>query len=416
MCIRDSYEMHWPFRQKATARGARRSPLHDALVACGACMGEASGWERPNWYAPCPEKAFYDYTYGRQNWFEWSAQEHRATREQVAIFDQTSFSKFDVRGRDATEQLNKICANDIDVEPGTSVYGAWLNERGGIEADLTVTRLTEHHFFVVTAVATQNRDFDWLTKHLDPDANVSAVDVTSGYAMLALMGPNSRALLESVSDASFDNQSFGFGQARHIDVGYANVLALRMTYVGELGWELYMPTEFAAHVYETLVAAGEPHGLRHAGYHALNSLRLEKGYRHWGHDITDEDTPLQAGLSFAVAWDKPGGFIGRDALLAQKEAGIDRRLVQFKLDDPEPLLYHDEPILRNGEIVGNTTSGMYGHTVGAALGMGYVSTSLEVPRSEVLNAEFAIRVNGTVVPATASFGPFYDPKSARVRG
>ncbi len=409
------YEMHWPFRQKDTARGARRTPLHDKLVAAGACMGEANGWERPNWYAESPDEAHYEYTYGRQNWFDLSAAEHRATREAVALFDQTSFSKFEVRGRDAAAQLNRICANDVDVEPGKAVYGAWLNERGGIEADLTVTRLAEDHFFVVSAVATQNRDFDWLTRNLDPDAFVTASDVTSGHSVIAVMGPNSRALLGSVSDSAFDNESFPFGAARTIDLGYANVLALRMTYVGELGWELYVPSEFTAHVYETLVAAGEPHGLRHAGYHALNSLRLEKGYRHWGHDITDEDTPLEAGLSFAVAWDKPGGFIGRDALLAQKEAGITRRLVQFKLDDPEPLLYHDEPILRNGELVGHTTSGMYGHTVGAALGMGYVTAPLEMPRAEVIDADFQLRVNGTAVPATASYRPFYDPTSERTR-
>ncbi|MEM7096460.1 MAG: FAD-dependent oxidoreductase [Actinomycetota bacterium] len=409
------YEMHWPFRQKDTARGARRSPLHDKLVAHGACMGEASGWERPNWYAASPDEAHYEYTYGRQNWFDLSAAEHQATRESVAIFDQTSFSKFDVRGRDACRELNRICANDIDVDPGQAVYGAWLNERGGIEADLTVTRLAEDHFFVVSAVATQNRDFNWLTRNLCDDAFVTASDITSGSAVIALMGPNSRALLESVSDSAFDNDSFPFGAAQMIDVGYANVLALRMTYVGELGWELYVPTEFAAHVYETLVDAGAAFDLRHAGYHALNSLRLEKGYRHWGHDITDEDTPLQAGLSFAVAWDKPGGFIGREALLAEKETGLDRRLVQFKLDDPEPLLYHDEPILRNGELVGHTTSGMYGHTVGAALGMGYVHAPIEMPRADVLDADFHIRVNGTVVPATASYRPFYDPTSERVR-
>jgi len=409
------YEMHWPFRQKESARGARRSPLHDKLIAAGACMGEATGWERPNWFADSPDDAYYEYSYGRQNWFERSAAEHRATREAVAIFDQTSFAKFDVRGRDAVTQLNQICANDIDVELGKAVYGAWLNERGGIEADLTVTRLGEDHFFVVSAVATQNRDFNWLTSHLDGDAHVSATDVTSGSAVIALMGPNSRALLESISDASFDNDSFPFGTARHIDLGYATVLALRMTYVGELGWELYVPTEFAAHVYETIVAAGENHGLRHAGYHALNSLRLEKGYRHWGHDITDEDSPLQAGLSFAVAWDKPDGFIGRDALLAQREAGLTRRLVQFKLDDPKPLLYHDEPILRDGEIVGHTTSGMYGHTVGAALAMGYVASPAEMSRPDVLDADFALRVNGQIVSATASYRPFYDPTSERPR-
>ena len=409
------YEMHWPYRQKETARGARRSPLHDKLVAAGACMGENTGWERPNWYAPTPAQATYEYTYKRQNWFEYAAEEHQATRNNVALFDQTSFSKFEVQGPAAVAAMNRICANDVDVAPGKAVYGAWLNERGGIEADLTVTRLAENRFFVVSAVATQNRDFDWLTRNLPADGSVVATDVTSAYAVLAMMGPNSRTVLQSVTDSDLSNEAFPFGTAQRIDLGYATVTALRMTYVGELGWELYVPSEFAAHVYETLVAAGADHDMKHAGYHALDSLRLEKGYRHWGHDITDEDSPLQAGLSFAVAWDKPGGFIGRDALLAQREAGIDRRLVQFKLEDPEPLLYHDNPILRDGELVGNTTSGNYGHTVGSALAMGYVKSPVDMARAEVIDASFELQVNGVKVPATASYRPFYDPTSDRVR-
>lgn len=409
------YEMHWPYRQKETARGGRRSPLHDTLVAAGACMGENTGWERPNWYAPTPAEAKYEYSYKRQNWFEYSAAEHAATRTNVALFDQTSFSKFEVQGPGATAAMNRICANDIDVDLGTSVYGAWLNERGGIEADLTVTRTDENRFFVVTAVATQTRDFDWLQRNLPADGSVVATDVTSAYAVLAVMGPNARTFLESVTDADLSNDAFPFGSSQQIDVGYAPVTALRMTYVGELGWELYVPSEFAAHVYETLAAAGVEYDLKLAGYHALDSLRLEKGYRHWGHDITDEDTPLQAGLSFAVAWDKPGGFIGRDALLAQRESGLDRRLVQFKLDDPEPLLYHDNPIFRDGVLVGNTTSGNYGHTVGSALAMGYVKSSVDMPRAGVLEATFELQVNGVRKSATASYRPFYDPKSERPR-
>ncbi|MGI9603648.1 MAG: GcvT family protein [Acidimicrobiales bacterium] len=409
------YEMHWPFRQYATARGVRRSPFHDRLEAAGACMGEASGWERPNWYAPSPDEARYAYSYGRQNWFDRSAVEHRATREAVALFDQTSFSKFEVRGRDAAVALNRICANNIDVEPGTTVYGPWLNERGGIEADLTVSRQAEDRFLVISAVATQNRDRDWLHRHLPDDRHVTVTDMTSAYAVLGVMGPHSRALLQSVSDADFGPDAFPFGATRSVDIGYAPVTALRLTYVGELGWELYIPTEFALHVYETLTAAGPDHGLQLAGYHAMNGLRMEKAYRHWGHDITDEDTPLEAGLSFAVAWDKAGGFIGRDALLRQRETGVSRRLVQFKLDDPEPLLYHDEPILRDGELAGHTTSGMYGHTVGAALGMGYVASPPDMGRADVLDARFEIQVNGRRVTATPSYRPFFDPDNRRIR-
>jgi glycine cleavage system T protein len=407
------YEMHWPFRQKDTARGVRRSPLHDRLVAAGACMGEASGWERPNWYATGEQTAEYEYTYKRQNWFESSAAEHRGTREAVGLFDQTSFSKYMVQGRDATKVLNRICANDIDVEPGTSVYGAWLNDKGGIEADLTVNRMAENEYMVITAVASQIRDMDWLQKNTPTDANVTSTDVTSGLSCLAIQGPNSRALLQGLTDADLSNEAFPFGAAREIDLGYAKVMALRMTFVGELGWELYIPTEFTTHVYDLIVEAGADHGLVHAGYHATNSLRLEKAFRHWGHDITDGDTPLEAGLSFACAFDKPGGFIGRDALLAQKAAGFGKRLVQFKLNDPEPLLYHDHPIYRDGEFVGHTTSGMYGHTIGAALGMGYVTTPVEMIRAEVVEANFELQVNGERFPAVASFRPFYDPISSR---
>ncbi len=409
------YEMHWPFRQKATARGVRRSPLHDRLIAHGACMGEATGWERPNWYAATPDEATYTYSYGRQNWFERSALEHRGAREAVALFDQTSFSKFMVHGADAVTVLGRICSNDIDVEPGRSVYGAWLNERGGIEADLTVNRVSEKEFMVITAVATQTRDMNWLHMNTPADAAVTFTDVTSAMSCLAIMGPNARRLLQPLTDADLSNEAFPFGTAQEIDLGYAKVTALRITYVGELGWELYIPTEFTTHVYDLIVEAGGEHGLVHAGYHATNSLRLEKGFRHWGHDITDEDTPLEAGLSFAVAFDKPGGFIGRDALLAQKEAGVSRRLVQVKLDDPEPLLYHDEPILRDGELVGHTTSGMYGHTVGAAVGMGYVTAPIGMSRAEVLEAPFEVQVNGQRYSATASYRPFYDPTSERTR-
>ena len=409
------YEMHWPFRQKDTARGARRSPLHDRLVAHGAAMGEASGWERPNWYAAAGQAAEYEYTYGRQNWFENSAAEHRGCREAVALFDQSSFSKFLVQGRDATSVLSRICANDIDVEPGASVYGAWLNERAGIEADLTVNRLDDDRYLVVSGVATQVRDFDWLTRHIPSEANVVATDVTSGWSCLAVQGPNSRRLLAGLTDADLSAEAFPFGAIREIDLGYARVLALRMTYVGELGWELYVPTEFTTHVYDEIVAAGLENGLVHAGYHATNSLRMEKAFRHWGHDITDEDTPLEAGLSFACAFDKPGGFVGREALLDQKAAGFGKRLVQFRLDDPEPMLYHDHPIHRNGEYVGHTTSAMFGHTIGSSLAMGYVNTPIDMARSEVVDASFELTVNGERYPATPSYRPFYDPDSVRSR-
>ena len=409
------YAMHWPFRQVETARGVRRSPFHDRLTALGACNGEAGGWERPNWYAPVGVEPVYEYSYGRQNWFNHSATEHRACREGVAMFDQSSLAKLLVQGPDAASVLSRISSADINVEPGTSVYTTWLNERGGIEADLTVNRLDEERFLVVTAFSTQVRDADWISRNTPDDARLTLSDVTSGYSVLGIFGPESRSVLSPLTDANLGNESFPFGTIQEIDLAYARVTAVRRTYMGELGWEFYIPTEFSLGVFDEVWAAGQPVGLVPAGMHAMNSLRMEKAYRHWGDDIADEDTPLEAGLSWGVDWDKPGGFVGRDALLAQRDAGLTRRLVQFRLDDPKPLLYHDEPILRNGLLVGRITSGMYGHTVGAALGMGYVSHDRGAPRDEVIGADFEIDVNGTRAPATASYRPFYDPDSERIR-
>ncbi len=408
------YATHYPYRQFETARGVRRSPLHDRLRAAGACHGEVAGWERPNWYAPAGVAARYEYSYGRQNWFEYSAAEHRAVRGSVGLFDQSSFAKYRLEGRDAARVLNRICANDIDVRPGRIVYTQWLNDRGGIEADLTVTRLAEDSFLIVTAAATEVRDLHWLKAHIPADAHCVLTNLTSALGVVSLMGPKSRALLQSLTPTDLSNAAFGFATSREIEVGYALARAARITYVGELGWELYIPTEFVVGVYEEIVAAGEPFGLVHAGYHALDSLRIEKAYRHWGHDITDEDTPLEAGLEFAVKFDKPGGFIGREALLRQRERGTSRRLVQFRLRDPEPLLYHSEPIWYGSELAGYIRSGNYGHSLGGAIGLGYVSTALAPDLAES-TGEFEIEVAGTRVPADASLQPMYDPGGERIR-
>lgn len=410
------YAMHWPFRQPDSARGVRRSSLHDRIRAAGACFGEVAGWERPNWFAPAGEPAEYRYTYGRQNWFEASAEEHRAAREAVAIFDQSSFGKYVVEGPDAEAVLGRICANDVAVPVGRIVYTQWLNERGGIEADVTVTRESETRFLVVTAAATQTRDLAWLRRHIPDDARAVAFDATSGQAVLGVMGPRSRALLSRLTDADLSNAAFPFATSLEIDLGYARVRASRITYVGELGWELYVPTEFAQGVFDDLSAAGADFGLRLAGYHALNSLRLEKAYRHWGHDITDEDTPLEAGLGFAVAWDKTGGFIGREALLRQREAGVTRRLVGFALRSPDHLLYHNEPILLDGRIAGRITSGMFGHTIGSALGLGYVENDgAPITAADIAGRRFEIEIAGERVPTEATVRPFYDPKGLRVK-
>ena len=412
------YDMHWPFRQAETARGVRRSPLHGRLAAAGAVFGEVAGWERANWFAVDGVAPRYEYSYERQNWFECSAAEHRAVREAVGLFDQTSFGKHLVQGADAAAALNRICANEVDVDPGRLVYTQWLNEGGGIEADVTVTRLDESRFLVVSAAADQRRDGAWLAGHIPASERASVTDVTSAFAVVNVQGPRSRELLARVSPDDFSNAAFPFGTSREVEIGYAVVRASRVTYVGELGWELYVPTEMAEHVHETLLAASEGLGLRHAGYHALNSLRVEKAYRHMGHDITDEDTPLEAGLGFAVAWDKPGGFIGRDALLRRREEGLGRRLLTFTLDDPQPLLYHNEPIWRDGILVGKTTSGWYGHTLGRAVALGYVDAGEAgaATREWLLGGRYELEIATVRYAATPHLRPPFDPDGARIKG
>jgi glycine cleavage system T protein len=410
------YAMHWPFRQAQTARGVRRSALHERLAAAGACFGEVAGYERANWFAQPGSTPRYEYSYGRQNWFAQSAAEHRAVREGAGLFDQSSFAKFSLRGPDAARVLGRICANDVDVPVGRIVYTQWLNERGGIEADLTVTREAADSYLIVSACATQTRDFSWLCRSIPADARAAAVDVSSAFAVLGLMGPTSRELLASLTDADLSNATFPFGTSRIIDLGYARVRASRITYVGELGYELYIPTEFAASVFDLLLEAGAAFGLRLAGYHAMNSLRIEKAYRHWGHDISDEDTPLEAGLGFAVAWNKAGGFVGREALLRQRAAGPRRVLVALALERAEPLLYHNEPIWRNGRLVGKTTSGMFGHTLGCPLALGYLANDGEAVSAEWIAAgRYELEVAAERIAARVSLRPFYDPASERVK-
>jgi glycine cleavage system aminomethyltransferase T/glycine/D-amino acid oxidase-like deaminating enzyme len=410
------YAMHWPFRQPETARGVRKSALHDRLAAAGACFGEVAGFERANWFAAAGTEPRYEYRYGRQNWFEHSAAEHRAVREDVALFDQSSFAKFVLKGADAAAVLGRICANEVDVPIGKVVYTQWLNERGGIEADLTVTRESEDAYLIVTSCATQVRDFNWLCRSVPDTARAVAVDVSSGYAVLGLMGPRSRELLATLSDADLSTAGFPFATSQIIDLGYARVRASRITYVGELGYELYIPTEFAPSVYDEIVAAGPTFGLRLAGYHALNSLRMEKAYRHWGHDISDEDTPLEAGLHFAIAWKKAGGFVGREALERQREAGLRRRLVAVALGRTDRMLYHNEPIWRNGELVGRISSAMFGHTVGAPLGLGYLANGgAPVTPEWIAAGHYEVEVADERIPARVSLQPFYDPASERVK-
>jgi len=411
-----AYEIHWPFQQRTSARGLRRSPLYEQTRAAGAAFGELLGWERANWYAPPGMETADAYTFGRQHWFEYSAAEHTAVREAVGLFDTSSFGKLLVQGADAETVLQRVSANDVAVEPGRIVYTQWLNEWGGIEADVTVTRVSEQEFLVLSGPATIGRDTDWLRRHIGPGEFAAVTDVTMAWAMISVMGPEARRLLQPLTDHDLSSEAFPFGTSQEIDLGYGYVRATRITYVGELGWELLVPAEFAVHVHDTLAAAGTGTGLRHAGYHALNSLRLEKAYRSWGHDIARRDTPLEAGLGFAVAWDKPGGFIGRDALAQQRERGPARRLVQFALDDPDALAYHDEPVYRGGVLVGALSSAAYGHTLGRTVGLGWVTAPEPgTERSWYTAGTYEIEIAAERVPARASLRPMYDPAAERPR-
>ena len=415
------YAMHWPYYQYETARGARRTPLHDRLVAAGACMGEAAGWERPNWFAAPGSTPRYQYSYGRQNWFDACGSECLAVRDAVALFDQCCFAKFLVQGADACAILNHLSCANVDVAPGQIVYTQWLNERGGIEADLTITRLAEREFMVVTSAICQTRDLSWLRRHIEvrPDAHCMVTDVTAGIAMLGVMGPRSRELLQQLSGADLSNAAHPFGHSREIEIGYARVRASRITYVGELGWELYIPAEHCLDVYEQLLKAAAPLGLVHAGYHAMAACRVEKGYRHWSHDIGDEDTPLEAGLGFTVAWDKPGGFIGRDALVTQRARGVlPKRLVQVMIQESSadaPLLYHEEPIIRDNQIVGSIKSGAWGYRLGRSIGMGYVSLDGGVTKEWLSSGKWEVEVACRRWAASVQLQPWYDPKNERIK-
>jgi 4-methylaminobutanoate oxidase (formaldehyde-forming) len=413
------YQMHWPFRQAETARGVRRTPLHDRLVGLGACMGELHGWERANWFAESGTHPRYEYAWGRQNWHDRTAAECKAVAERAALFDQSSMAKFLVQGRDALGVLERLSTARIDVAPGRIVYTQWLNELGGIEADLTITRLEEHRLLVVTSVASHVRDLARLERAIGPEDRCTVTDVTSGWALLALMGPASRAVLQAASGLpaqALTAPAFAFGDSREIEIGCAVVRASRITYVGELGWELYVPADTALHVFERLWAAGQSHGLALGGFHAINACRTEKGYRHWGHDIGIEDTPLEAGLGFTCAWDKPGGFIGREALLRQREAGVPhKRLLQFRLDDETECLFHEEPLFADGQPVGVITSGMFGHRVGGSLGMGYVKRPHAITADWIANTRFEIGVGDRRVPAQAQVGAWYDPQGLRIK-
>ncbi|GAA4130351.1 FAD-dependent oxidoreductase [Aminobacter aganoensis] len=410
------YAMPWPNRELDSARPFRRSSLYDRLAAKGACFGSKMGWERANWFAAPREKPETEYSFGRQNWHGAVQREMKATREAAGIFDQTSFAKILVQGRDAASVLNRICAADIDVEIGRSIYTGLLNERGGYESDLTVMRLGREKFLVVTGSAQAVHDADWISKNIPEDAHVTLTDVTSSYAVLALMGPRSRDILAKLTSADLSNAGFPFATIREIDIGYATAYANRMTYVGELGWELIVPTEFAVGVYEALHEAGREHGLTDCGYYALEALRIEKGFRAWSRELTPDINPYEAGLAFAVSMDKPGGFIGKEALVAAKASGkLTRRIVQFTLDDAAPMLWGGELILRDGKPVGEVRSASYGHTLGRSVALGLLHDESGVDKDFIESGRFEIDLAGECHSATAHLKAPYDPKSERVK-
>ena len=406
------YADHFPFRQKATARGIRRTPFHHHLVERGAVMGELAGWERANWFARDGQEGAYHYSWSRQNFFDNVREEHMAVRQSVGMYDMSSFGKIRVEGPDAEAFLNYVGGGDYSVPVGKIVYTQFLNACGGIEADVTVTRLSETAYLVVTPAATRLADQTWMQRHVG-DYRVVITDVTASEGVLALMGPRSREVLQRISPNDFSNDANPFGTAQEIEIGMGLARAHRVTYVGELGWEIYVSADQCGHVFEVMAEAGLDLGQRLCGMHMMDTCRIEKGFRHFGHDITSEDHVLEAGLGFAVKKDKPN-YIGREAVLDKQEKGLENRMVQFKLTDPEPLLYHNEPIVRDGEIVGYLSSGAYGHALGGAMGLGYVPCKGE-SAADVLGSTYEIDVAGVRVKAEASLKPMYDPKSERVK-
>jgi 4-methylaminobutanoate oxidase (formaldehyde-forming) len=412
------YTMAWPSEEYRSGRPFRKSPLYERLKAQGAVFGEKLGWERPNWFADLAagERAEDVYTYGRPNWFEAVGREHRATRERVALFDQTSFAKFTMTGRDAEAALSWIAASDVAKPPGALTYTQMLNARGGIECDLTIARLAADSFYIVTGTGFATHDFDWITRNIPAGLDARLNDVTERYSVLALMGPRARDVLSAVTPDDVSNAAFPFATVRRITIGGAQVIALRITYVGELGWELHVPIESAASVYDRLIGAGEPHGLVNAGYRAIETLRLEKGYRAWGADIGPDHTPLMAGLGWAVKLKHDIPFLGREALEAQKKRQLSRLFAGFTVDDPSVVLLGRETIFRDGKRVGWLSSAGYGHTVQKAIGYGYVrDPDNGVDAGKVMSGAYELEVATERVPAKVFLTPLYDPEMARIR-
>ena len=411
-----AYQMHWPNRQWETGRNMKKSVLHDRLEKVGAVFGQSAGWERANWFADSGQKAEYKYDFFKQNWFENNRKEHEAVREHVGIFDQSSFSKFLVQGNDSLKVLNKLATANLDKPIGKVMYTQFLNSVGGVEADLTITRLSETEFLVVTAAFTATHVFSWIKEKIKKEQFCVITDVSSAYSMLNIQGPKSRQLISSVTDPSvMSNELFPFGTSKTLEIGYQTALAVRISYTGELGYELYVPTEMTEYVYDRIVEEGTKFNLKHCGYHALNSLRIEKAYREWSHDMGPRDSITECGLQFTCDWSKPNGFIGKKHLEENKQDLVSRQLVQFKLKDSDALLFHNEPIIRNGKQVGYIASAGYGFTVGSSIGLGYINNKEGIDDDFILNGEYYIEQADRKYDAVPTAKPFYDPKSVRTR-
>jgi sarcosine dehydrogenase len=412
------YTLAFPFEEYSSGRPCRKSPLYDRLKAQGACFGEKLGWERPNWFADlfANEEPKDVYSYERQNWFEAVGREHKAVREAAVIFDQTSFAKFTLKGRDAEAALSWIAANDVAKPVGSLVYTQMLNDKGGIECDVTCARIAEDEYYIVTGTGFATHDFDWIARNIPGDLHAELVDVTSAYSVLSLMGPNARAVLEKVTSSDVSNAGFPFGRVTTIGIAGCPVRALRITYVGELGYELHVPIEYATTVYDALMAAGNPFHLVNAGYRAIESCRLEKGYRAWGSDIGPDHTPIEAGLGWAVKTKKATPFRGREAIERQLSSGVKKMLACFVPDDPDVVLLGRETIYRDGKRVGWLSSGGFGYTIGKAIGYGYVRDAEGVTEDFVLSGTYELDVARARVPCRVSLTPLYDAEMARVKG
>ncbi len=411
------YKCHYPTRSPVTARGAKKSPIYDRLAARGAYFRDVSGWEGADWYAPDGVEPKVDaLSWGRQNWFPYWEAEHRAAREGAILMDMSFMAKFLVQGRDAGQLLDTLSANRVNGKSGRITYTQWLNEDGKLEADLTVVKLDPERFIVVASDTAHRHAESWLRSHIPDDAHAFVTDVTSSYAQINVQGPRSRDVLQAMTSVDMSNDAFPFRAVREIDVGYARVLCVRITYLGELGYELYIPAEQATHVYDRMLKVGEPLGLRHAGLKALASLRMEKAYRDYGHDIDNTDTVLEAGLGFAVSLKKKSGFLGKDAVVAQKEAGpLKKQLVQILLKDRSPMMFHAEVVRRDGQALGYIRAASYGHTLGGAVGLAMIEADEPITQDFLDAGQWQVEIAGKEYPAIASLAPLYDPKMERVK-